>query len=175
VLDPTSGFFNTANAGKNKITGLEAELTAVPIPDLEIFGGLGYMHDKYTELDPLTGIRPDAHLPVTPKWNFNIGAQYTIETQNLGSLALRTDYNYRSEVSYGATNNPYEMQAGYGLLNLRATYTIPNKTISVAAYGLNVTDKRYHSNAQDVLGPLGVAFASIGAPREWGMELSAHF
>lgn len=52
---------------------------------------------------------------------------------------------------------------------------ISNLARSTAVFGLNVANKFFYTNGQDVRGPLGVAFAGVSAPREWGIEASAKF
>jgi iron complex outermembrane receptor protein len=175
VLDPASGFFNNANAGRNRITGFEVEATAKPTRELLVYFNAGYTHTDYTKLDPRAGIPPNSRLPVTPRWTVGTGASYTYDWEGVGTLTSRADYNYRSSVFYGAANAPLEYQKGYGLLNVRVTYTDPSGRFSLSAFGLNVTNKRYITNAQDVRQALGVAFAQVGAPAEWGLEAGVKF
>jgi len=174
VLDPASGFFNNANAGRNRITGFEVELTAKPVNAVLLYANVGYTHTDYRKLDPRAGIPPDSRLPVTPRWTVGLGASYTAEL-GFGSLTPRIDYSYRSAVFYGAGNAPLEFQSGFGLLNLRLTLTDTSERYSLSGFATNVADKRYISNAQDVRSALGVAFAQIGAPREFGVEVGVKF
>lgn len=174
VLDPLTGFFRTDNA-EAEIKGAELELLARLTPSLEVQGSFGYTDTEYTELNPLSGIPADGVLPVTPEWTASLGAQYTWFLADDASFSLRGDYSYRDDVFYGATNLPNEFQEGFGLFNARATWTAPGGQLKLAAYGRNLTDEEYFSNGQDVVGPLGVAFAGVGAPREWGVELEYRF
>ncbi len=176
VIDPASGFFNTANAGKSEIYGFELEVTAKPIPAMTVYSNIGYTHDRYTQLDPrAVGFTFATRLPVTPRWTVGLGGDYRADLGTLGSLTLRADYNYRSSVYFGATNEPLEFGASRGLLNLRATYAPENEHFKLSVFGLNVTDKRYITNAQDVRNALGIAFASPSSPDEWGAELEVKF
>ena len=133
VLDPGSGFFNTANAGRSSIWGFEAETTLRPVPAATVYANVGYTHDKYKALDQravISGIGPDDRLPVTPRWTVGVGGSYRADLgDTVGALEARADYSYRSSVFYGATNEPLEYQRGFGLLNLRATYTDPVRTL----------------------------------------------
>ena len=177
ALDLTSGFFNTLNAAESRIRGAEVELTARPLPAFEVQAGFGYTDDSYQSLTPgtlLSGIHYNMHLPLTPKMNGSLGAQYTWDVPG-GSVALRGDYSFRTEYWYEAANSPLNRQGGYSLVNARATYTFGDGRWSVAAYGLNLGNKVYLTNAQDVTGPLGVAFASVSPPREWGGEVRYRF
>ena len=174
VLNPGTGFFDTAN-GTAEIKGLELEMLAMPMPSLQLQLTGGYMDSKYTDVPQGSGIPSDADLPVTPKYTFSAGAQYTLNFASDGALALRADYAWRDSLYYGATNNPGERQGAYGLLNLRATWTAPDGRLEIAGYGLNVTNEKYFSNGQDVTGPLGVAFNGVGATHEFGVELGYRF
>ncbi len=177
ALDVQSGFFNTLNAAESRIRGAEVELLARPIPQFELQMGLGYTDDEYQELSPgvqISGLTYDMHLPLTPELNGSLGAQYTWDL-GTGALSLRGDYTYKSEFWYEAVNSPGNRQGGFGLFNARATYAFGDGKWSVAAYGLNLTDKVYSTNIQDIVGPLGVRFESISAPREWGLEVRYRF
>lgn len=176
VLDPATGFFNNANAGRNEIKGFEVELTARPVNPLTLYFNVGYTDDDYTRIDPRAlGVDLTDRLPVTPKWSLATGASYRVDLGTAGTLDLRGDLNYRSTVWYGATNAPLERQEGFALLNLRATYTDPSDRYTLSVFGTNVTDKRFFSNVQDVRGALGVAFAQVSPPAEWGVELGFKF
>ncbi len=173
----SSGFFETVNAAESRIRGAELELLARPLPELDLQASLGYTDNEYQELDPgviAIGIGFDDQLPLTPDWSASLGAEYTWPT-SVGALSFRTDVLYRSEMWFEATNTDINRQGRYTLLNLRATWRAPDERWSVAAYGLNVTDEVYYTNVQDVTGALGVAFASVSAPREWGVELRYSF
>lgn len=176
VLDPTSGFFNNANAGRNEIKGFELELTARPVEPLTVYANVGFTDDEYTKIDPrAVGVDLDDRLPVTPRWSLASGVNYEIDLAESGKVDLRGDVSYRSSVWYGATNQPLERQKGFALLNVRATYTDPQDRYTLSVFGVNVTDKRYYSNVQDVRGALGVAFAQVSPPAEWGVELGFKF
>ena len=176
VLDPQSGFFNTQNAGENEIHGFEVEVTARPLDSLTIYGNVGYLHDEYVFVNPLAlGIDLDDQLPVTPTWNVAAGVNYAIDLATGAQVNLRADYTYRSSVFYGAGNAPLEFQDGVGLLNLRVQWEDASERFRAAVYGTNVTDERYLTNGQDVRGALGVAFAGVSAPAEFGVEFGFEF
>ena len=173
VLDPQSGFFITANAA-SRIRGAEVELQARPTAAFELQAGLGYTDDEYQSFTAGTGIARGMHLPLTPKYNGSVGAQYTW-TLSQGDLTLRGDYAYRSEFWFEAINTAINRQGGYGLVNARLNYQFGNGRWALAAYGLNLGNKFYRTNIQDVTAALGVAFASVSPPREWGAEVRYRF
>lgn len=172
-----TGFFETINAAESRIRGAELELLARPIPEFELQAGFGYTDNDYQELNQgtiLSGVDYGMLLPVTPEYNASLGAQYTWQLA-AGTLALRGDYSYRSKQYFEASNTPGNRQDSYGLFNARATFASEDEKWSVAVYGLNLNDEVYLTNAQDVAPVLGVSFASISAPREWGAELRYAF
>ncbi|HRX88507.1 MAG TPA: TonB-dependent receptor [Steroidobacteraceae bacterium] len=171
-----SGFFETINAAEARIRGAELELLARPTPEFELQLGLGYTESEYQKLNPgtvLAGINFGMQLPLTPKWNGSLGAQYEWALPR-GSFTLRGDYSFRSELYFEAANGIGNRQGGYGVFNARATYELDNG-LQISAYGLNLGDQFYLTNAQDVVGILGVSFASISSPREFGLEVRYKF
>ncbi len=177
VLGP-SGFFENRNAGRADIKGVEIELLAKPVPQFQLNLSLGFMDHEYKELSAdaiRSGFTLSNKLPMTPRTNGSLGAEYTWSLDGRGAVTLRGDYSYRSQVFFGAPNGPLEQESSLGLLNLRLGYEFANQRMKLVAFGRNVTDEEYFSNGQDVRGPLGVAFVGVGAPREWGVEFSYRF
>ncbi|MCC7411429.1 MAG: TonB-dependent receptor [Gammaproteobacteria bacterium] len=179
VVDPTSGFFNQINAAAADVDGFEVELLARPIEPLDLMANLGYADAGYTKLDPVlafNGITTDDPLVNTPEWTMSYGAQYTLPLGGWGSFAVRGDYVYIDDLCYQAACNRLDLQDGYGIVNIRGTWTSPDERLSVSAFGLNVLDEEYYANSQDVISQgLGVAFAQPGRPAEWGLELSYRY
>lgn len=172
ALDPSTGFFNTVNAARDVIDGFELELAARPIGGLEIQSSLGWMHNEYKSLSAgalASGILYGNKLPLTPDFDGSLGVSNSWKLSQ-GALTVRGDYSYRSQIFFEADDLPYSRQGAYGLANARLSYD--HGDWEVAAYGLNLTNKIYNTNAQDVAPSLDAAFASVGAPREWGAELT---
>jgi iron complex outermembrane receptor protein len=103
------------NAGRADVKGLEFEAEAHPIDGLELDGSLSYLDFKYTfvpDVNPATrrstttGISLDGVTPFTPKWKWNIGAQYEIQFGNAGSLTPRVDIAYQSDTFTSPLNQP---------------------------------------------------------------------
>lgn len=179
VLTGTSAgaFFTTQNAAESEIKGAELELTALPVPALQLQLSASYNDNEYTSLDQSSidsGIDFNDRLPLTPELTFALAADYTWSI-GAGSFTLHGDYSWRDDVYYGATNFPNEFQGSFGLLGARATFVFPGDSFSISAFGANLTDEEYLSNGQDVVQALGVAFSSVGAPRTWGIEATYRF
>lgn len=176
VFTAISGLFETRNAGDSRIRGFELELDANISERLALRGTLGHLDAGYRTLSPqVAGITLDTPLPLTPEWTYTISGEYRLPLPDLGELRLRGDWTYRSQVSYQLENDPLERQPGFGLLNLRATWQLPDERFDIAVFGTNVTDKEFLTNAQDSRSGNGVAFGGIGRPAEWGVELNMRF
>lgn len=176
VFTAISGLFETRNAGDSRIRGFELEVDANISERLALRGTLGHLDAGYRTLSPqVAGITLDTPLPLTPAWTYTLAGEYRLPLANMGELRLRGDWTYRSEVSYQLEADPLERQPGFGLLNLRATWQLPDERFDIALFGTNVTDKEYLTNAQDSRSGNGVAFGGIGRPAEWGLEVNMRF
>ncbi|MFL0670246.1 MAG: TonB-dependent receptor [Erythrobacter sp.] len=176
VFTAISGLFETRNAGDSRIRGFELEVDANISERFALRGTLGHLDARYRTLSPqVAGITLDTPLPLTPEWTYTVSGEYRLPMKNMGELRLRGDWTYRSEVSYQLENDPLERQPGFGLLNLRATWQLPDDRFDIAVFGTNVTDTEFLTNAQDSRSGNGVAFGGIGRPAEWGVEFNMRF
>jgi len=177
VFTPISGLFETQNAGDSRIRGFEIDVTANISERLALSGTLGHLDAGYRTLAPnVANITLNTPLPLTPAWTYSLSGEYRQPLgANAGELRFRADWQHRSQVSFQLENDPLERQSGYGLLNLRLTYVLPDDRIRVSAFGTNVTNTRYLTNAQDTLAGNGTAFGGVGRPAEWGLELRTSF
>jgi iron complex outermembrane receptor protein len=176
VFTAISGLFETRNAGDSRIRGFELEVDANISERFALRGTLGHLDAGYRTLSPqVAGITLDTPLPLTPEWTYTVSGEYRVPLADMGELQLRGDWTYRSEVSYQLENDPLERQPGFGLLNLRATWQLPDDRFDIALFGTNVTDEEFLTNAQDSRTGNGVAFGGIGRPAEWGIEFNMRF
>jgi len=175
VFNPSTGLFETNNAGDVDINGAEVEIQARPIDNLSVALSAGWLDASYSRLAPgVVGLTLNSKPPLTPELTYSANVAYTIP-MGANSLELRADYAWRDDVAFQIENDADELQKAYGLLNLRATYTMDNPRLSIAAYGLNVTEEDYNTGAQDSRSGTGISFAGPGAPAEYGVELQYRF
>ena len=168
---------NIANAAKARIVGGEFELTALPLPELQLSLGIGTLDTKYKEVGAdaiAAGISPDAELGNAPDLSVNAAGTYTASLGSAGSLGFRVDATYRSSQYRDAKNNPPLKADAYTLLNARVTWKDASEQWEVALYGTNLTDELYITNGVEVLG-LGYEEAYYNRPREWGLDIGYKF
>lgn len=163
------------NAAAAEVKGVELEAVAVPVERLKINASMGYLDAEYTEIAPGAAITEDFELIGSPEWSLSLGGEYTIPLTDRGSISLRADYSYRSKVYFDATNTELGAQEGYGLVNLRATFTGEDERWSIAGGVSNVTDETYKIMGLGVLDSLGFASSIYGRPREWFLQGNYYF
>ncbi|MCU0757824.1 MAG: TonB-dependent receptor [Steroidobacteraceae bacterium] len=174
ILDPLTAQFETRNGGDNEMQGIELELRARPIDGLDVTVAAGWLENEYTRFAGVAQIDPGDKLPNAPEYTLDVGAEYRWKIgENL--LGLRADWNYRAEHWFQALNNPLDRQGGFGLVNARATLELPGSNMTVALFGLNLTDKLYYLTRNDTRTDLGVATGIIAPGREYGLEFSVRF
>jgi iron complex outermembrane recepter protein len=164
------------NAADSTLLGAEIEMTAVPTEGLTLMAGLSWLEPEYENFDslnPATGEvedlsdRPFANVP---EWNANIMAQYIFDLGNSGSLRLRGDAAYKSEVFY--TNDEQASTfdrlnpSGFTTYNAGLTWVSPQSAWELGVFGRNLGDKRV-VNGGFVVDAFGSTDVSYTEPRRY--------
>lgn len=177
---PTLGLDNAADA---KIMGLEFELYAKPVENLDLglnFGLLDAEYKNYTSgaIDPATGQPRDFSgntLPGAPNFTLSTFAQYIQPLTNDISASLRLEYNFTGKKFYNnAEDDLVSSQEGYGLVNIRTAIRQAEDQWEVAFWGRNITGKSYIVDATD-LRDFGLIPLYYGERATWGIEALFNF
>jgi iron complex outermembrane recepter protein len=108
-------------------------------------------------------------MPQAPRFSGNATLEYTTPVAG-GSLSLDGNFAYQSRMFFDPANQ--YPQGGYGLLNVRGTWTSPGATWSYSLYGNNVTDRTYLRTVF----PTPFAILTIyGEPVTYGGSVAFHF
>lgn len=173
-----SPWFTFVNIGGSRIWGFELEMQARPTPDLQFRATAGYTNYLITDLGPATGFlatrdaNGDAiYPPYVPKFNYSVGAQYTIHLPGGSTITPRLDLRGQSHVHFVGDY----VQKAYSVLDGRITWESPDKDWSVSVFGTNITNKYYFHGVLDLRNVLGFAQANPAAPAEWGVSLKRNF
>ena len=178
-------FGNIGNVGKARVTGVEYEITAAPVPGLVLSAVGAYNKFKYLVTDPRLG-----EPVLRPEFTANLSAEYELPIAGDMRLALRGDANYRSRVLTmtgfpysedplvnpdGAAVNRAINQPGLWKLNARVSLKDvplgPTKG-QLSFWGRNLTNKT------PVLagGNLGTTIIGVfGDPVTYGVDLTVEF
>src|SRR5438477_894517 len=132
-----NGLFQTLNLGAARTQGVECELRARPIDDLELKASYTYLEAVNTSSRDITQL-PGARLPRRPRNEVYISASY-LWVKRLRTTIAAKFVNAREELNFGGPNFDIE---DYSFVNFAAEYEIsPHLTV----YGRidNLTNEHY--------------------------------
>ena len=161
------------NAAKARIRGAEVDLSVRPIQGLTLNVAYGHLDTRYLDVGTVSGLTLDTPFQRTPRHSFTASAHYERPLRS-GTLELHADYSYRSKEQFQMLA-AFNDQRGYGLLGARATFRAADDRWSFALFSTNLTDERYRTAGRDGLQQIGIAYSSIGLPRQVGIQLAAKF
>ncbi len=166
---------NFINAGSATIYGSEWDLTALPLPGLELRAGIGTL---FTRIDEVAtgglGILPGNRLPNAPAFNANGIAKYTFDLSDMGSLGLQGDFSHQSRVYFTVDNDPYRTMKPYTVYNLRVLWNSADDRYDLQFALENIANKRYATGAFQTASFDSMYFEP-GAPRWWSVKLGVKF
>lgn len=173
------------SAPKSLIYGAEAEITALPTPDLKLTGTLGLIHTKYQELS-LSGVNLDGNrLPFAPKVTASLVVDWTaLHLANGDTISANANISYNSqqwfspfngEPSFAGdlTNNHNQQQQGYALVNGRLNYNGEHFYGSI--WAKNIFNKFYTVYGLDLRSAFGYDYLAMGSPRTYGATIGFKF
>jgi iron complex outermembrane recepter protein len=164
---PVSLLDNAANA---RIYGAEFEVVARPVERLDVTFNLGLLNTKIKDFTSAGTDYSGNRLALSPSVTFSGMANYEIPLSDAGlMLALQPSFSYRSDQFFSTDNNPLLEQNGYWLIGGRIALKGANDRWEVAAFGRNLTRKRYINYAVD-LSDFGLIQQFQGEPRMFGIE-----
>jgi len=165
------------NAGDATFKGIELEAMLRPAQGLQIDLSGSYLHFKLDSIGAsgatISGITLDSQAPNAPKWKLSAGAQYAIETDNIGTITPRLDIAYQSSMYAEITNDPIAKTEGRTVLNGRISWTSPDREWEAALSVTNLTNKFYYYTKQKY--PIGSSVGLVAPPREWKISLRRNF
>ena len=156
------------------ITGYELEVTARPIPELQVSAFASNLLQAVAHHVNINGLVTDTRMLQTPKWSLGASLAYTQTLGNVGSLQFATDWKYNTgqyEDTFNAPAN-YDPQRIVG--NLRLTFTPPSGRWDAAFFVNNVTDKHYRIYGVDD-SSIGFEQSNFAPPRWFGGTFTYRF
>jgi len=151
------------NAAKAHSKGFELEVTAKPLPGLDLFGGVGYTRALIDEWNTPGFDYAGMQLPNAPEFTGHLGIQYRSRT----GLFARTDLVFSQDYYSDAMNT--QKLGEKRLVNLRVGYEA--ETYDIVLWCKNLFAQEYET--------MGFArrFDSVmdGEPRSYGISLAYRF
>ena len=176
------------NAGKVRLSGFEAELTALPFAGFQIDGSVGYVKTKYKEFlfrDPATNmivdVADEAKPLYTPKWSVHVGAEYSHPIGD-ALVRLRGDYSHRTQIYFNALDNtaPFnEELISPAQSNVKARLSVEDINLGggkldIGLWGDNLLNQKRLTYGID-FGGLGFAGATFNKPVSYGIDARVQF
>lgn len=173
------------NAGKQDATGLELEITAMPLEGLMIMANYGYVDTDTKEYisttaDPATGFAGQVNADIAdlvadggPKNTGALIAVYDFEPSDWGQWSLQVDGSYTGARTNHALLNTFDSAESYELLNARLTLSdipVSSGSLRVAAWVKNLNNEEYRITGID-FGALGYATNNYGELRSYGIDV----
>ncbi len=169
----------TLNAADGEIRGFELEFTALPSPNLEIVGGIGFIDAEYTSVGDQvlqnSTITANSEFRQTPEWSANIGISYVINLTDALRLTPHVDLSYRDDVFFDAENSAEIAQESYSLVNASLTLDIQDSWKVILGIS-NVTDEEYRVAGFSTLNATsGYSESVFAREREWYLSVKKSF
>lgn len=186
------------NAASAQGKGVEFEVRARPVRSVTLNFDVSYLDAKFTNFPTTSPVYTSQGqinlagntLPNAPEWTVNGGVQVDLPVHIPGTLSVRADANYTSEIFFTEFNdgsrivfptgfhyvNDIQSQGGVTTLNGSLRYASQNDRWSVAAFGKNLTNRLIVSN--NILGistfgyPVGGTYKP---PRTYGATFEYKF
>ena len=167
------GQFFIANAAGARSSGVEFEIHARPDRDLDLFGGTGFTHARFSDGSRSNGVDVSGNkLANAPSYTADFGVEYRRAVRNGLALTARAEAICYGSYEYDDPNTTG--QDAYTLTNIRAGLR------GAHAFGeiwvRNAFDTRYVPIAFPYPGLAPSGFVGeTGAPRTFGVRLGVSF
>ena len=164
------------NAGEVTTKGFELEISILPLKEVKISGGWGYVDARFDEYKNAEdeGIDYDGNrLPWAPKNEYNISIEYRKAIGNLGSILLYGEFVHQGNYFCLADNDPVlSFVDSHELLNARVGFNFVDNLLGISIWGRNLLDKLY---LLDNSPATGIPSVWYGPPRMYGIEVYYNF
>ena len=190
AFDAQAVAFNLQSVKGLRSDGLEIEVVAVPSDGLRFSANAAYLDARWTDftnagcyalqtpaqgcvggVQNLNGERP----PRAPEFTYTVSIDYERAIGNDAIGFVSASYSLRSDTQLQLDNAPESEVDGYGLLDGSIGARFSDDRFQVALFGKNIFNKFYPGFITPLVGQAGNYSQIPGAPRTYGVSLSARF
>jgi iron complex outermembrane recepter protein len=162
------------NGAKATLYGLDTDVTAVPIKQLELSASLSLLHTKFDDFPdsvlstpgggvPTTiGSAAGNQLPFSPKAVVNTSATY------FATPALSITAIYNHSLSYYTAPDNVEIQPSFNMVNASVRWETEDKRFWIQFYGNNLTNADVSNKLTT---PGGIILQTLQPPRVYGIRI----
>lgn len=164
------------NAASATIKGVEVQADATVIRHFDLGVRYSFLDTSYDSFVSPQGDFTGMPLPYTPRHKLTLMAGYDADLGQMGTLRLNANYAYQSSYRNLDAFDPDIVIAGYGLLNLGATWErVGGGPFDVTVYATNATNKLYRIGGGNYYNTLGFTTDVYGEPRMVGINVKYSF
>lgn len=186
VSDASSGLpLYEVTISDQQAKGLELETHWQATDGLRANLAAAYIDSTYKDYVASDGTNLAGQPTGEPLWSLAGGLDYTLRNVAGGAVDVNLQDAFRGKYRCNADSvvqgnclvtSTFRLGAATNRTDLRIVWSSPAAPWTVALYSNNLFDKRYVTGISNIsTSTLGTPFASINAPRFWGVELGAHF
>ena len=158
-----------SNAANATIKGIEAEITARPIRQLDLWASGSLLDATYDDFVSGSNDYTGEYLPRTPKQAFSAGAELTLPIGDVGKLALRGEAKYKGKLYFDNDNSQAAgIEPSNTLIDASIRFTPDNAPFDVQLWAKNLTDELVRE-ISILVGDSG--FSRFNAPRTFGVTV----
>lgn len=176
------------NAGGLDISGLEVEGVVALTEELTFDTQIGLLDAEYAEFNDARftstgGSRAFQEPAFSPNLTARYGLTYVKQIPGGGDVTFGGVARYRGRHALAVDNTPVNSRAelpgmfqeAYWLMDARVVWTDASGRYSVGAYGQNLTNEIYRTDAQEFSSVGNIRTAYYGAPQTWMVKLTARY
>lgn len=175
VPGPTPGqLLNvTRDDGRARAAGVELAVRAQATRELELFGTWGQLDAAFLSTDANGQPQRFAanRFRLAPRFTYSAGLTWQRLFPNRAGLAVTPTWTWRGQHFFEEANQPGIEQGAYGLLNFRASFTLPGGRFDVTGIVRNALNERFLIDAGNTGGLFGIPTFIPGAPRFVSVQL----
>ncbi|WP_313802385.1 TonB-dependent receptor [Sphingobium sp.] len=177
LLDTILGVTGNAlvNIPKSRVQGFEAQVTWVPVSNLQINTGVTHIDSRikgpffnYTNFAQLLDFGGESY-PLTPKWQMTGDAEYSVPIADGKRFFLGASGTHQSRTNAAFGELPILAIKAYTLVDLRAGIGGDDNKWRVTAWVKNVGNTYYWNNTTT---GIDTTYRFTGMPRTFGLSVS---
>jgi iron complex outermembrane recepter protein len=169
----------TDNAAGAESFGVELTFNYAPTDSLSIYGNVGYLDIEYDGfIADLTGDgietdNSDLDLVRAPKWDMNIGVDYSFDLDDMGTLTVGARYSYTDEMMLTTPNDVGFMRDELTTVDAQIMWRSQDEKYQLLLWGRNLSDEVERLGGTPVATLF--AFASGTQPKQYGATFIMRF
>jgi iron complex outermembrane receptor protein len=165
-----SGFTTVNLIVDQTSTGFEWESTWVATDNFSLHASLGWID---VDVDEQDGVKPVA--PLTPELTYSLSPEFSFPLDSGAAVTFRIDHSFRDEMWGEPSSDPGRLTkiSDRAITNVDIAWHSPDESLTIAAYGRNVSDERY-DNARLNTGDYILRILS-NDPSEFGLRFVKTF